>query len=53
MLSDAALKLVLGRLSPAGRDARLTILIFHRVMAARDPLRPYEPTVAEFVNILD
>lgn len=53
MLTDAALKIVLGRLAPAGPNARLTVLIFHRVLAARDPLRPYEPTVAEFAAILD
>ncbi len=53
MLSNSALKIVLGRLSPAGRNARLTVLIFHRVMTTRDPLRPYEPTVAEFADMLD
>ena len=53
MLSDAVLKTVLDRLSPAGRKGRLTVLIFHRVMAVRDPLRPFEPTVAEFADILD
>lgn len=53
MLTDAALKMVLGHLAPAGPKARLTVLIFHRVLIARDPLRPNEPTVAEFAEILD
>lgn len=35
-------------LSPAGSKARLSVLIFHRVLAARDPLYPSEPTVEEF-----
>ncbi|MGH6610851.1 MAG: polysaccharide deacetylase family protein [Burkholderiaceae bacterium] len=53
MLIDSALKIVLSRLAPAGPNARLTVLIFHRVLAVRDPLRPNEPTVAEFAEILD
>jgi peptidoglycan/xylan/chitin deacetylase (PgdA/CDA1 family) len=35
-------------LSPQGGRARLSILIYHRILAERDPLRPTEPTVAEF-----
>lgn len=53
MLTDAALKFVLGQLAPSGLNARLTVLIFHRVLPAPDPLRPGEPTVAEFAAILD
>lgn len=34
-------------LGTAGRQ-RLAILIYHRVLPGRDPLRPGEPTVAEF-----
>jgi len=34
--------------SPAGADARLSILIFHRVHATRDPLFPNEPDAAAF-----
>ena len=29
-------------------EKRLTVLIFHRVLEARDPMRPGEPTVVEF-----
>ncbi len=36
------------RLSPAGPKARLSILIFHRVLAAPDPLFPGEATVESF-----
>ena len=35
-------------IAPAGTNARLSVLIFHRVLAAADPLRPGEPTAAEF-----
>ena len=53
MMGDLALRILLGRLAPAGVESRLTVLIFHRVLAARDPLRPNEPTVAEFGDMLD
>ena len=36
------------RLSPAGADARLTVLIFHRVLSGRDPLFPGEPDAVRF-----
>jgi peptidoglycan/xylan/chitin deacetylase (PgdA/CDA1 family) len=39
-------------LSPAGTRARLTILIFHRVLARKDPLLPWDPDVEEFDDIL-
>jgi peptidoglycan/xylan/chitin deacetylase (PgdA/CDA1 family) len=35
-------------LSPAGPKAKLSILIYHRVLAARDPIFPNEPTQASF-----
>ena len=35
-------------LSPAGARARLSILIYHRVLAATDPIFPNEPTYANF-----
>lgn len=38
-------------LSPAGPRARLPILIFHRVHAARDPLFPGEVTADEFSRV--
>jgi len=38
----------LSLVSPGGRFGRLSILIFHRVLATRDPLRPDEPDAAEF-----
>jgi peptidoglycan/xylan/chitin deacetylase (PgdA/CDA1 family) len=38
--------------SPAGRKARLSILIFHRVLPARDPLFPEEPDLARFDEIM-
>jgi peptidoglycan/xylan/chitin deacetylase (PgdA/CDA1 family) len=34
--------------SPAGRKARLSVLIYHRVLAAPDPLCPDEPDVQRF-----
>lgn len=42
------LRLLLRTLAPAGARARLSVLIFHRVLAAHDPLQPGEPTVEEF-----
>jgi peptidoglycan/xylan/chitin deacetylase (PgdA/CDA1 family) len=35
-------------LSPAGTNARLTVLIFHRVLPALDPLFPGEPDAVRF-----
>ena len=35
-------------LSPSGAEARLSVLIFHRVLSAFDPLRPGEPTAEQF-----
>ena len=43
-----ALKIV----SPSGPKARLSILIFHRVLPASDPLFPDEPDAARFDQIL-
>ena len=42
------LRPVLRVLSPPGRSARLSILIFHRVLAQRDPLFPDELDAARF-----
>lgn len=41
-----------GWLSPAGARARLTILIFHRVLPAPDELSPWEPDARRFDQIL-
>lgn len=37
----------------AGIPKRLSILIFHRVLAEADPMRPYDPTAAVFARQLD
>ena len=42
------LRLPLALLSPSGPRARLSILIFHRVLAEPDPLFPETPTAQEF-----
>lgn len=42
------LRLPLSVLSPAGQRSRLTILVFHRVLARPDPLGPDLPVAAEF-----
>src|SRR5690606_24737469 len=39
-------------LSPKGTGSRLSILIFHRVLATRDPLFPSEPTAEDFEEIV-
>lgn len=41
-------RLPLSFLSPAGAKGRLSILIFHRVLAAPDALMPDEPDVVQF-----
>jgi peptidoglycan/xylan/chitin deacetylase (PgdA/CDA1 family) len=38
--------------SPAGPRAKLTVLIFHRVMDRTDPLAPSEPTAGRFDDLL-
>lgn len=45
---DPLFRLLARRLSPAGPGARLSILIFHRVVPETDPLFPGEATVASF-----
>lgn len=45
---SAIYKPFLRALAPAGDRARLSVLIFHRVMATADPLRPGEPTAQAF-----
>jgi peptidoglycan/xylan/chitin deacetylase (PgdA/CDA1 family) len=42
----------LGWASGAGASARLSILIFHRVLAEPDPLFPEEPSAAAFEGLL-
>jgi peptidoglycan/xylan/chitin deacetylase (PgdA/CDA1 family) len=39
-------------LSPAGSRARLSILMFHRVLAEPDPLLPWVPDAARFNDVL-
>lgn len=46
--SHAWLRPAIGLLSPAGSRARLSILIFHRVLAAPDPLLHDDPDVVHF-----
>lgn len=46
------IKAALGLASPAGARARLSIFIFHRVLAEPDPLFPGEPDAARFDEIL-
>ena len=47
-MRDKLLRAVYSALAPAGANARLSTLIFHRVLAAPDPLLPDEPNAAEF-----
>ncbi len=41
------------RLSPSGRHARLSILVFHRVLSQPDPLFPGIPDATRFGEMLD
>ena len=45
------LKPVLGWLAPAGARARLSILIFHRVLPRPDPFFPHEIDASQFDEI--
>ena len=47
-LAFPAYRFVASRLSPTGPHARLSILIFHRVLPETDPLFPSEATVKSF-----
>ena len=49
----SALRNVFGWLSPAGSRSRLSVLIFHRVLAAHDPLLPDVPDAATFDRTLE
>ena len=40
-------------LSRQGQNAKLTVLLFHKVPQAADPLTPAEPTFSQFEHILD
>ena len=44
---------MLSLLSPQGHNARLTILLFHKLPLLADPLTPTEPVFAQFEHILD
>lgn len=48
MITNTLYRFIGDRLSPAGARARLSILIYHRVLAERDPIFPNDPTVASF-----
>lgn len=48
MILSGLYRAIGNRLSPAGSTARLSILIYHRVLPAIDPLFPHEPTAASF-----
>ncbi|MBK9705054.1 MAG: polysaccharide deacetylase family protein [Betaproteobacteria bacterium] len=49
---DLAVKNAMGLLSPSGVRARLSILIFHRVLPAPDPIFPDEVDAAFFDELL-
>ena len=52
MFYDPFIRAYLRHLSPAGQSARLTILIFHRVLAKPDPLFPAEVDTTRFAAIV-
>ncbi len=49
---EAMARVGLGLVAPDGPRARLSVLIFHRVLPAHDPLAPDEPTASEFESIM-
>ena len=48
MIANPIYKFLGDRLSPAGPNGRLSILIYHRVLAEQDPLFPHEVTTDIF-----
>lgn len=48
MLENNLYKFIGNRLSPVGSRARLSVLIYHRVLADTDPIFPNEPTTTSF-----
>ena len=52
-LKPVFVKGLLGLLSPAGRSARLSTLLFHKVPTRADPLAPDELDLPRFEQILD
>lgn len=46
------LKTAFSFVSPAGKNAKLSILIFHRVIPEADPLMPDVPTIMEFDQMM-
>jgi peptidoglycan/xylan/chitin deacetylase (PgdA/CDA1 family) len=52
MILDFLIRQVIGRLSPAGERARLSVFIFHRVLPKPDPLFPDEPDAIQFDRII-
>jgi len=45
---DSLARLIMGAWAPAGARGRLSVLIYHRVLPAPDPLLPDEPSAFEF-----
>jgi peptidoglycan/xylan/chitin deacetylase (PgdA/CDA1 family) len=52
MFYDPLIRALMGHLSPAGKHARLSILIFHRVHAKPDPLFPGEVDTNQFAAVV-
>lgn len=52
MIFDTLTRLILGSVSPSGPRARLSVFIFHRVLADPDPLLPHEPDAIQFERIV-
>ena len=51
MWADSMIKPLFARASPQGRQARLSVLIFHRVLAQPDPLFPDELCAGRFDTV--
>lgn len=47
MLASLA-QMLIGRTAPAGMGGRLSVLVYHRVLAQPDPLLPSEPCASQF-----
>jgi peptidoglycan/xylan/chitin deacetylase (PgdA/CDA1 family) len=52
-IGDACVRTFCSALSPSGKRARLAVFCYHQVLEIRDPWRPSEPTLSEFVEDIE
>ena len=53
VLKSGTIRSMLSLLSPAGSQARLSLMLFHKIPRLADPLTPGEPTLAQIEPLFD